>query len=615
MKLKGSRVLARIAAREVLRARGRSALIVAMIALPVALVVTGSILHRTTTPTLQEQISRELGTADLRIDHDTGDTAWLEALPAESRVVTHSESSVEVAVGGQFRLVSVSDMPLDDPLTSGRLVLVGGSAPRTADEAAVSPSLLDAAGIEVGETLRIEGFPELRVSGEVVQPHSIHWDLIVVGKGGFEPGPRSTSFVDVPAGAEARIEAVRKDVGGDTRWTTTADSLDSLIPPDAGPLGVIVISLLGGLALLETAMVAGAAFAVGVRRQLRSYGLLGAVGADERHIRRIVLMSGIGLGGVGALAGVAAGLGVAFVASPWIDLLNGQYNGPLTIVLLDYLGIMILGVVAATASAFIPARSAGRVSVLEALAGRRSVPARTGVRWARAGLLSVAGGAMMLVAGAFVELGSKSFFVLVGTIAIVAGLAACSPLLIAWVAKHAHRTPAPLRIALRESGRNAHRGGPAVAAIMSALALAVTLSTFIATADAGPKYQPEGLQFRHAILAISALTALGVVAAAVGLSAAESKAEWIKMSAIGMAPKMRRTLAASQAFVLAGLGAALAIPGGMIPALAALIAYEEYLIVLPWDALLVVAFGVPAVAAVGAWLLTRPGRRVEARFW
>lgn len=126
-------------------------------------------------------------------------------------------------------------------------------------------------------------------------------------------------------------------------------------------------------------------------------------------------------------------------------------------------------------------------------------------------------------------------------------------------------------------------------------------------------YQSAGLMVRLAALAVSALTALGVLAAAVGLSAAESRAEWATMSAIGMAPRMRRTLAASQAIVFAGLGAAPAIPGGLVPALAVLIGRGGYPIMLPWDTLLVVAFGVPVVAAAGAWVLTPTGSRIEPR--
>ena len=45
----------------------------------------------------------------------------------------------------------------------------------------------------------------------------------------------------------------------------------------------VAIVVLGGLALIEAALVASAAFAVSIRRRERDLGLLAATGAEPRH--------------------------------------------------------------------------------------------------------------------------------------------------------------------------------------------------------------------------------------------------------------------------------------------------------------------------------------------
>lgn len=64
----GWRAALRIARRDALRARGRSALIVAMIALPILSMSTIDVLARTGELDPDERITRQIGAADARID-------------------------------------------------------------------------------------------------------------------------------------------------------------------------------------------------------------------------------------------------------------------------------------------------------------------------------------------------------------------------------------------------------------------------------------------------------------------------------------------------------------------------------------------------------------------
>src|SRR5918999_3483555 len=75
--LRGWRPLLRMARREALRGRGRSALVLALIALPVLAVSAAAVVYRTTEVTSVEALDRELGAA----------AAAVTVLPGQAEVV------------------------------------------------------------------------------------------------------------------------------------------------------------------------------------------------------------------------------------------------------------------------------------------------------------------------------------------------------------------------------------------------------------------------------------------------------------------------------------------------------------------------------------------------
>ena len=66
--LRRARALARIELRQLRRSKTRSALIMALVALPVAGLIGGDILLRITVPTAGERAARDVGSADLRVE-------------------------------------------------------------------------------------------------------------------------------------------------------------------------------------------------------------------------------------------------------------------------------------------------------------------------------------------------------------------------------------------------------------------------------------------------------------------------------------------------------------------------------------------------------------------
>jgi putative ABC transport system permease protein len=127
------------------------------------------------------------------------------------------------------------------------------------------------------------------------------------------------------------------------------------------------------------------------------------------------------------------------------------------------------------------------------------------------------------------------------------------------------------------------------------------------------------------ILAIVAgVITLGAASIATGLAAADGKADLATLAAVGASPGVRRILSLSQTGLIAGLGSAVGVAAGF-GAAAAMIAGRnaanadrwpagEYMpIVVPWLNVAIALVLVPAVAMLGAGLLTRSRLPIERR--
>jgi putative ABC transport system permease protein len=136
------------------------------------------------------------------------------------------------------------------------------------------------------------------------------------------------------------------------------------------------------------------------------------------------------------------------------------------------IGAVALGTAAATAAAFGPARSAARLSTVQALEGRTPPPRAPG-RLAAAGLAAVGGGAA-LTASATIADGRT--ILTIGLIAMLGGFLVAIPLLVTWVGRLARFLPTAPRLAARALARHARRTGAALAAATLALTLPVAVS-------------------------------------------------------------------------------------------------------------------------------------------
>lgn len=510
-------VAARLARRDVLAHRWRSLLIVLLVALPVAAVVGGATLAQSTQPTRAEWATRHLGAAEAQLTWLATDEAGrgceqamigLGAVacdatggftvadrPATLAAALPGRRTAEVASGAlEVRRVlrDGGTLPLQVPVTvvdfgdathTGRWDLVAGRA-ASGSEVVVSRPWLTRFGVGLGgEVVTDRG--SYRIAGVVAAPELKGAELFLP-PGHPESGAATEPAVLVADGPAVSWEDVRalnrRGVQVLSRAVLEEIQADGWVRDPSSTIALVAV--FGAMAGVLTTFVAGSAFAVGVRAQRRQLGLLGAVGADAGVLRRVVLGQGVVLGGLGGVIGVAAGLASAAVITRYLasrDLVAIYgWHVPWPVVA----GAAGLGLMACLVAAWGPAHTVLRVDALEAV---RTAEAAVGpARFPILGLAVTAVG--VALAGAAVAWSRVTdperwyeiqipLLALLAAVAVVllAGVAWSLHALVALVARVVPRRPLALRLAIRDVDRSRPRVVPAVAAVMTAVALATVV--------------------------------------------------------------------------------------------------------------------------------------------
>ncbi|MBX6723796.1 MAG: ABC transporter permease, partial [Dactylosporangium sp.] len=341
----------RIARREARRAKGRSALVVAMIAVPVLCLSFAAVTYDMFTLTPTERLTRELGAADARVwwmyegqayqdfeadsfgSHDDGtkgaytEAELLATLPPGSRIIADLEGRVDMRTPAGTGILAARGLDVADPLLAGRVTLLAGRAPADGGEVALTEQALDRLGVQVGDTVQLaDGSRRYTVTGVVEFPDHLGPQVV------FRPDALPPGVVDE---TDPFLRRWLVDTPEPLAWATVRELnakgivarsrqvvLNPPPPSEAYPylssgsdVDVEVVvrevgvgALVAGLGVLEVVLLAGPAFAVGARRRARQLALVAANGGTPAHLRRIVLADGVVLGVVAAGVGVALGI-------------------------------------------------------------------------------------------------------------------------------------------------------------------------------------------------------------------------------------------------------------------------------------------------------------------
>jgi putative ABC transport system permease protein len=108
------------------------------------------------------------------------------------------------------------------------------------------------------------------------------------------------------------------------------------------------------------------------------------------------------------------------------------------------------------------------------------------------------------------------------------------------------------------------------------------------------------------IVAASAVITLSAAGITTGLALADARNDHVTLAGVGASPRLRKGLAAAQALLTSGLGAALGTIAGVVPAVLIVASTDMRTAVeIPWLHLLALVLAVPLTGSALAWICTR----------
>ncbi|MGP3690313.1 FtsX-like permease family protein [Streptomyces sp. IBSNAI002] len=507
-----------------------------MVALPVIGVSAADLTLRSSELSPEQTLSRRIGAADARMELPLSGRAVLQSadgtdyldgvtdggdrdkfvgsdltgavlaatVPAGAETVRDTTGKVKAQTAHGLLGTEVRELDAAQPLAAGIVTRTGGRLPAAAGEVAATDAFLEASGLAVGSEVTVRGVTRpYRITGSYELPSALRQSQLLAPDGsvlapldqaqrdaGLSPLFYREGLLVKVGGAgftwDMVKEANAKGAGVVSRAVITSPPADADVPylrqkPDFGdgnryglsPETITVTLVM--MALLEVCLLAGPAFAVGVRRSRRQLGLVGANGGDRRHIRAIVLSGGLVIGAAAAVIGTVIGIALTLGLRPVLEQAVGMRFGGFDARPLELLGIAALAVVTGLLAAVLPAITASRQSVLISLTGRRGVR-RSHRLLPFVGLVAVALGAAVTVWAALGMRGTMT--IAAGSALAELGVVALTPTLVGLFGRFGRWLPLSPRLALRDSVRNRSRTAPAVAAVLAAVAGTVAVATY-----------------------------------------------------------------------------------------------------------------------------------------
>ena len=348
------------------------------------------------------------------------------------------------------------------------LSLVSGGYPDGPGQVALTSQVTALYGTHVGGTWQAAG-TTWRVTGIVQNPSNLA-DQFALAAPGQVPHPSQVTMLLGPAAAQQAISG-----GNGTLPGIPAAAVSFPIGSAGGFSPATVVLVVEVLGLVFIGLVSVAGFSVMAQRRLRALGMLSAIGATERHLRLVMITSGLVTGVVGALAGAVLGFAAWFAYVPALQQVTGHVIDAANLPWWAFALGAVLAVATSVLASRRPAKTIAQVPVVAALSGRPAPP-KAVHRTVLPGVIVFALGIALLatadgLAGASGSGGSPALHLVAGLAAVIIGIVLLAPVAVGML-KASSRLPVAIRIALRDLVRYRARSGAALAAITFAVFLA-----------------------------------------------------------------------------------------------------------------------------------------------
>lgn len=368
-------VAGRIAARNAVRNPRRTASTSSALMIGLALVATTLVVGASVRTAIRGGLSRSI---HAQVVVDSGSVAPFD--DAALREISSAEG-VEEAVPMYVARADLVDGPGRLAFSTGDLSrlsalvdpeMVEGRLPSDDRTIAVNRRWAEDKHVGVGDDLTLRGGDRtrvLRVVG-IYQRRELYDDAIAVagvtdGLLGVEPVPRLV-FVRTGPGAVPSDVATELSRAVSGVPNSSATTTERFVEARTASVDVIVtiVNVLLLFAVLVAALGIANTLALSVIERTRELGLLRAVGMSRRRMRRMVRFEGVMIGTFGGVLGVV--LGVAFGAALVVVL--PHENAELTVPVLRLVAVLVAASVLGIVASALPARRAGRLDVLRAIA-------------------------------------------------------------------------------------------------------------------------------------------------------------------------------------------------------------------------------------------------------
>ncbi|MDW3214728.1 MAG: FtsX-like permease family protein [Ilumatobacteraceae bacterium] len=268
-------------------------------------------------------------------------------------------------VDGSMEFVGGIDLAIADDFVD--VMVLDGSIGTAIDTVVVGDDLADERGWAPGDQIMVvfpDGArPTLRITGIIEQTNAL--PAIVGTYQAIAPHGIGLDRAVLLAGDAAAIDAVDAALAGQP--TAVVESIDDYAESLVGALNTMLNLVLGLLGLAVVIAVLGIATTIGlsVHERTRELGVLRAIGMERRQVRRSIRLEAVVIAMFGTVLGLAMGLG--FTAAAISTLADDGFGAP-TIPVPTLIAIVIGAVAAGTIAAALPARTAARRPVLDAIA-------------------------------------------------------------------------------------------------------------------------------------------------------------------------------------------------------------------------------------------------------